>query len=73
MRDKIGSFMTAENVASFLNRWIANYVLLDDDAGQDVKAQVPAARGPRRRREIPGKPGAYRRWRSCGRTSSSKS
>jgi predicted component of type VI protein secretion system len=34
MRDKIGSFMSRGNVESFLNNWIADYVLLDDDAPQ---------------------------------------
>ncbi|HEX2268733.1 MAG TPA: type VI secretion system contractile sheath large subunit, partial [Pyrinomonadaceae bacterium] len=29
MRDKVGSFMTKENVSDYLNKWIADYVLLD--------------------------------------------
>ena len=41
MRDKIGSFMTRDNVRRFLNRWITDYVLLDDNAPQEVKAQYP--------------------------------
>src|SRR4029078_10771612 len=39
MRDKIGSFMSRQNVQDFLSRWIAQYVLLDDDASQAMKAQ----------------------------------
>ena len=50
MRDKIGSFMSRKNCEDFLNRWITQYVLLDDDAGQAQKAQVPAARGAHRSR-----------------------
>ncbi|MDA4604243.1 type VI secretion system contractile sheath large subunit, partial [Enterobacter hormaechei] len=38
MRDKIGSFASAKNVETFLNRWISQYVLLDDNATQEQKA-----------------------------------
>ncbi len=60
MRDKIGSFMTAENAKDFLNRWISNYVLLDDNAGQEMKAKYPLREARVDVSEIPGKPGAYR-------------
>jgi len=59
MRDKIGSFMTRGNVESFLNTWIADYVLLDDDAPQSVKAQYPLREARVDVSEIPGKPGSY--------------
>jgi type VI secretion system protein ImpC len=60
MRDKIGSFMTRENVASYLNTWIADYVLLNDDAPQAVKAQYPLREARVDVFDIPGKPGCYR-------------
>jgi type VI secretion system protein ImpC len=60
MRDKIGSFMSQKNCEDFLNRWIANYVLLDDDASQDKKAEYPLREAKVTVEEIPGKPGAYR-------------
>lgn len=60
MRDKIGSFMTAENVAVYLNRWIGNYVLGRDDAGQSLKAQYPLREARVDVSETPGKPGAYK-------------
>jgi len=60
MRDKIGSFMTAQNAQDFLNRWIGNYVLLDDNAGQEMKAKYPLREARIDVSEIPGKPGAYR-------------
>jgi len=41
MRDKIGSFMTRKEAEDFLNRWISKYVLLDDSAGQEIKASYP--------------------------------
>jgi type VI secretion system protein ImpC len=60
MRDKLGSFMSRKNAEDFLNRWITNYVLLDDDAGQDAKASHPLREARVDVSEIPGKPGAYR-------------
>lgn len=60
MRDKIGSFATRKNAEDYLNRWITNYVLLDDDAGQDAKASHPLREARIDVTEIAGKPGAYR-------------
>jgi type VI secretion system protein ImpC len=59
MRDKVGSFLTAANVEEYLNTWIANYVLLTDDAPQATKARFPLREARVDVREIPGKPGAY--------------
>jgi len=59
MRDKVGSFMTKDNVSSYLNNWIANYVLLSDDAGQETKAKYPLREARVDVTEIPGKPGCY--------------
>ncbi|WDP92875.1 MAG: type VI secretion system contractile sheath large subunit [Desulfobacter sp.] len=60
MRDKIGSFMTRQNAEDYLNRWISNYVLLDDNASQEMKAKYPLREARIDVSEIPGKPGAYR-------------
>ena len=60
MRDKIGSFMTCKNAQDFLNRWISNYVLLDDDASQAKKAQFPLREARVDVSEVPGKPGVYK-------------
>jgi type VI secretion system protein ImpC len=59
MRDKIGSFMTKDNVAAYLNTWIADYVLLNDDAPQSVKAAYPLRQARIDVFEVPGKPGSY--------------
>jgi type VI secretion system protein ImpC len=59
MRDKIGSFMSRDQCETFLNRWISNYVLLDDMASQDMKAKYPLRDARIEVSEIPGKPGAY--------------
>lgn len=60
MRDKIGSFATREGVSNYLNNWIADYVLLNDSAGQETKARLPLREARVDVTEVPGKPGAYR-------------
>ncbi|HFQ81459.1 MAG TPA: type VI secretion system contractile sheath large subunit [Desulfobacterales bacterium] len=60
MRDKIGSFMTRKNAEDFLNNWISNYVLLDDNASQEMKAKYPLREARIDVSEVPGKPGVYR-------------
>jgi type VI secretion system protein ImpC len=60
MRDKIGSFMTRENVATYLNQWISQYVLLTDDAPQSVKAKFPLREARVDVIDIPDKVGAYK-------------
>jgi type VI secretion system protein ImpC len=60
MREKIGSFASAGNVEEFLNRWISQYVLLDDNASQEAKAQYPLREAAVNVSEVPGKPGVYR-------------
>lgn len=60
MRDKIGSFTSREGVANYLNNWIADYVLLNDDAGQETKARLPLREARVDVTEVPGKPGCYR-------------
>ena len=58
-RDKIGSFMEASNVESWLNRWIQNYVNTNENAGQEMKARFPLREAKVEVKEIPGKPGSY--------------
>jgi len=60
MRDKIGSFASAGNVETYLNNWIAQYVLLDDGASQEAKAQYPLREASIQVSEVPGRPGVYR-------------
>lgn len=60
MRDKIGSFMSREDVGRYLNSWIAQYILAKDDAGQDLKARYPLRDARVDVVDVPGKPGAYR-------------
>jgi len=58
-RDKIGSFMEAEECEKWLNRWINNYVSGNPDAGAETKAKYPLREAKVEVKEIPGKPGSY--------------
>lgn len=60
MRDKVGSFMTKENVSDYLNKWIADYVLLDDRASQSSKASFPLREARVDVEDVVGKPGVYK-------------
>jgi type VI secretion system protein ImpC len=60
MRDKLGSFSGASNVEEDLNKWLAQYVLLDDNASQEQKAQFPLREASVQVSEVPGRPGVYR-------------
>lgn len=60
MRDKIGSFMSRSECEHFLNQWILQYVVTNDDVGQEVKASRPLKEARIEVMEVPGKPGAYK-------------
>src|SRR4051812_17081991 len=60
MRDKIGGFASREEIQRFLNEWINNYVVVNDDVGFEMKAKNPLKEARVEVVEIPGKPGAYR-------------
>lgn len=58
-RDKVGSFMETDDVESWLNRWILQYVNANPQAKQDLKAKYPLAEAKIKVEAVPGKPGAY--------------
>lgn len=60
MRDKIGGFASAGNVQDFLNKWISQYVLLDDGASQEAKAQYPLREASIEVSEVAGRSGVYK-------------
>jgi type VI secretion system protein ImpC len=60
MREKLGSFLTRANVEEYLNNWISQYVLLDDNAAQGMKASYPLRAAKVVVTDVPGKPGAYK-------------
>jgi type VI secretion system protein ImpC len=59
LRDKVGSFQTAEQIQDFLQTWISDYILLDDSASQSAKAKFPLREARVDVREVPGSPGAF--------------
>ena len=60
MRDKLGSFMSRSQAETFLNNWIKNYTISNDDAPAVLKAKNPLRDARVDVVEVPGKPGAYR-------------
>jgi type VI secretion system protein ImpC len=60
MRDKLGSAMSRSQAESYLNQWIANYVIMDDNASQSAKAEKPLREARIEVMEVAGKPGALR-------------
>jgi type VI secretion system protein ImpC len=60
MRDKIGGYMSRQEAERFLNEWIMNYVISNDDAPASMKAQRPLKEARIEVVEVAGKPGAYR-------------
>jgi type VI secretion system protein ImpC len=60
MRKKIGAFLTRGNIEAHLNSWIAQYVLLDDNASQEVKASYPLRAAQITVTDVPGSPGSYK-------------
>jgi len=60
MRDKIGSFMSANQCQDFLNTWILQYVVGNDNVSAEIKAARPLRDAKVEVVEVPGKPGVYR-------------
>ena len=59
VRDKIGSFKEKADLASWLNRWITQYVTSDPSASDEVKAKYPLAAAEVVVDEVEGDPGYY--------------
>lgn len=59
-RDKIGSFQNEVTLDTYLNRWIMNYVVHQDDAKDTVKARKPLRDARIDVTPVPGKPGVFR-------------
>jgi type VI secretion system protein ImpC len=60
MRDKIGSFMSRKDCQDFLNQWILQYVVGNDDVSAEIKARRPLREARIEVVDVEGKPGAYR-------------
>ena len=60
VRRKTGGFLNRGSLEAYLNNWIAQYVLLDDNATQDVKATYPLRSARIVVTDVPGSPGSYK-------------
>ena len=60
MRDKIGGYTSRTEIERFLNNWINNYTVANDDVGFEMKAKNPLKEARIEVVEVAGKPGAYR-------------
>ncbi len=58
-RDKIGSFMTAQQCQDWLNQWIGQYCIDPTFASEEAKAERPLSDARVDVREVEGKPGWY--------------
>ncbi|MFV1873530.1 MAG: type VI secretion system contractile sheath large subunit [Oleiphilus sp.] len=58
-RDKIGSFMEAQDAERWLNGWIKNYTNSNPDASPEMKSKFPLAEAQIKVQENPGAPGSY--------------
>lgn len=58
-RDKVGSFMEAEDMENWLNRWINGYVNASEEGGQDMRAKYPLREAKVQVTPVPGAPGSY--------------
>jgi type VI secretion system protein ImpC len=59
VREKVGSFQTRGELETFLNNWIADYVLINDDASQTSKASYPLRAARVDVTEVTGSVGSY--------------
>lgn len=59
LREKKDSFLTKDNASDFLNNWISDYVLLDDDAPLQMKANYPLRDARISVDDSPDTPGKY--------------
>jgi len=59
-RDKIGSFMSRSECEHYLNTWIGNYVLAQDEATQEQKARYPLREARIEVVDDKARPGCYR-------------
>lgn len=58
-RDRVGGFKRSEDFENFLQEWLTQYVVLDDDASPETKARYPLREAKVQVRPKPGSSGAY--------------
>ncbi|WP_348933861.1 type VI secretion system contractile sheath large subunit [Aquabacter sp. CN5-332] len=59
IRDRVGSYITADACESDLQAWLHGYCLGNDNANAEMKARYPLREAKVEVRAIPGRPGAF--------------
>lgn len=59
VRDRIGSYVTAEACERDLQTWLLGYCLGNDDASMEMKARFPLREASVEVRAVPGRPGSF--------------
>jgi type VI secretion system protein ImpC len=59
LRDRERTFLTRAQWEGYLRSWLNRYVLLDDEAPDEIKAQYPLRSASIEMSEVPGKPGRF--------------
>ena len=59
VRDKIGSFVTADEIERQLNDWLVGYATSNESASAETHAKYPLREARVEVHEIPGRPGVY--------------
>ena len=60
MRDKLGSTMSRSQAEKYLNTWVTNYVVANDNASPAAKAEKPLRDARIEVLDVPGHAGALR-------------
>jgi type VI secretion system protein ImpC len=58
-RAKTETFQNRRELERYLNDWLADYVLLEEDAAPEVQARFPLREGRIEVQEVPGRPGRF--------------
>lgn len=58
-RDKIGGFLEADECQAWLERWISQYICVDEKPTDEVKKKYPLKAAQIEVKPVPGKPGSY--------------
>lgn len=59
VRERIGSYSSAEECEKLLTDWLMSYTLGNDDAALELKARHPLREASVQVRDVPGKPGTF--------------
>jgi len=59
VRDRVGSYMTAEQIEQYIREWLLKYTVANEDADIDIKARFPLREVEVNVKELVGQAGKY--------------